>query len=166
MLAPRSLREPPGPFIGILPSAFDDLAPVLSGRAADGGVAVMECEGVELMGDSSSSRLLLGVPAMSPLPLGRRASELRAWKGGVLTHLKPSLLVEMKAFDAAKPGPEQPWLDSSAATTGLTSEEVCKRGSLAVQAMLSWLEVARLTRNSRAIKLLEGTSDAGAEGAA
>ena len=35
---------------------------------------------------------------------------------------------------------------------GLTSDDVHRKGSLAVQAMLRWLEVARLTRNSGAVE--------------
>jgi len=34
------------------------------------------------------------------------------------------------------------------ATEGLTSDEVAKKGSLAVQAMLRWLEVNRLTHTT------------------
>ena len=52
--------------------------------------------------------------------------------------------------------PERAWAESRAATEGLTSDDVHRKGSLAVQAMLRWLEVARLTRNSGAVEKLEG----------
>ena len=88
--------------------------------------------------------------------LGRRRPDLTDWRRGVQPHLKPSLLGEMKAFDATKDGAERAWAESRAATEGLTSDDVHRKGSLAVQAMLRWLEVARLTRNSGAVEKLEG----------
>jgi hypothetical protein len=77
------------------------------------------------------------------------------WKTGVLPHLRPALLTEMRDFNLAADGPDEPWLQSLAATDGLTSDEVHRRGSLAVQAMLQWLEVARLTRKSRVMAAVE-----------
>jgi len=75
---------------------------------------------------------------------------------GVKPHLRPALLAEMRSFEPAREGaPAAPWAESLAATGGLTSDEVHRRGSLAVVAMLRWLEVARLTRNSRAVAALE-----------
>ena len=62
--------------------------------------------------------------------------------------LKPSLLVELRDFDASAEHSDTRWDDSAKATDGLTSDEVHKKGSLAVQAMLRWLEVARLARRS------------------
>ena len=39
-----------------------------------------------------------------------------------------------------------PWEESARASAGLTSDEIHKKGSYAVQVMLRWLEVTRLTR--------------------
>ena len=41
---------------------------------------------------------------------------------------------------------ESRWSESARASAGLTSDDIHKKGSLAVQAMLRWLEVSRLTR--------------------
>ena len=61
--------------------------------------------------------------------------------------MKPSLPKGMLQFDAAKAvTDETPWEESARASAGLTSDEVWKKGSLAVQTMLRWLEVTRLTR--------------------
>ena len=61
-------------------------------------------------------------------------------------HLKPSLRRALLEFDATQEGGEGQWKESEQASAGLTSDEVHKKGSVAVQAMLRWLEVARLTK--------------------
>lgn len=76
--------------------------------------------------------------------LGRRLRTLTTW-AEVRPHLKTDLLKEMLEFDAAACA-EPHWADSIKATEGLTSDEVHRKGSLAVQAMLRWLEVTRLAR--------------------
>ena len=79
------------------------------------------------------------------LGLGRLSS-LSAWQF-VRPQLKPSLPKGMLQFDAARAvTDETPWEESARASAGLTSDEVWKKGSLAVQTMLRWLEVTRLTR--------------------
>ena len=54
----------------------------------------------------------------------------------------------MLTFDPAGAAKEEAtaWDESAKASAGLTSDEVHRKGSLAVQQMLRWLEVSRLTR--------------------
>ena len=78
--------------------------------------------------------------------LGRLRVDGTYWRQ-VLPMLKPALLVEMRSFDPTA-GPSAPWVASQKVTEGLVSDDVRRRGSFAVQAMLRWLEVARLTRGS------------------
>lgn len=88
-------------------------------------------------------RVVVGVLCL----LGHRLSALTAW-ANVQPHLKRELQRQMLDFDAAAQQSNQTaWADSTKATLGLTSEEVLKKGSLAVQTMLKWLEVNRLTRH-------------------
>ena len=83
-------------------------------------------------------------------------------------HLRPELLRAMMQFEptahhvaadtaadatdgtssAAAGATAEAWVESAAATAGLTTEEVRRRGSVAVQAMLQWLEVNRLARSA------------------
>ncbi|KAL1525073.1 hypothetical protein AB1Y20_019946 [Prymnesium parvum] len=77
--------------------------------------------------------------------LGRRRAELASW-AHIRPHLRAELQREMLEFDPASQRNETAWRESSAATEGLTSDEITRKGSLAVQTMLMWLEVNRLTR--------------------
>ena len=73
-----------------------------------------------------------------------RLSQLRG-------HLKSALTRRMLDFDAADAAAdESAWAESAAASDGLTSDDVWRKGSLAVQMMLRWLEVTRLTRREAA----------------
>ena len=84
--------------------------------------------------------------SLSRLPGGRLPpwSQLRG-------HLKSSLTRRMLDFDAADAAAdESAWAESAAASDGLTSDDVWRKGSLAVQMMLRWLEVTRLTRREAA----------------
>ena len=87
------------------------------------------------------------VAVLCLLGAGTRAT-LGAWTQQVRPQLKPSLRKAMLDFDPAlsyEEG-ESRWSESAKASAGLTSDEIHKKGSLAVQAMLRWLEVSRLTR--------------------
>ena len=84
--------------------------------------------------------------SLSRLPGGRLPpwSQLRG-------HLKSSLTRRMLDFDAADAAAdESAWAESAAASDGLTSDDVWRKGSLAVQMMLRRLEVTRLTRREAA----------------
>ena len=76
-------------------------------------------------------------------------------------HLKSSLPRNMMQFDAAKAAAEDaaPWKESASAAEGLTSDDVWKKGSLAVQTMLRWLEVTRLTRKNAALAQTSAVAD-------
>jgi hypothetical protein len=93
-------------------------------------------------------RVVVGVLCL----LGRPLASLSTW-AHVLPHLRRELQREMLAFDpAASHGGDSThhstvWAESRRATEGLTSDEVQKKGSLAVKTMLKWLEVNRLTRH-------------------
>ena len=104
-------------------------------------------------------RVVVGVLCL----LGRPLASLSTW-AHVLPHLRRELQKEMLAFDPASHGGDSTpshggdstlshggdstvWAESRRATEGLTSDEVQKKGSLAVKTMLKWLEVNRLTRH-------------------
>ena len=75
--------------------------------------------------------------------LGRRRRDLDDW-AAVRAQLKETLLQEMVELDATAKSKKRPWAESRAATKGLTSDEVLKKGSQPVQSMFKWLEVARM----------------------
>ena len=78
-----------------------------------------------------------------------RLRDFADWGKQVLPLLKPALQRELLDFDAGRQGEgeETRWSDSMKATEGLTSDDIQRKASLAVQTMLKWLEVNRLTRH-------------------
>ena len=75
--------------------------------------------------------------------LGRRRRDLDEWSA-VRAQLKETLLTEIVELDATAKSKKRPWAESRAATKGLTSDEVLKKGSAPVQSLFKWLEVARM----------------------
>jgi len=57
------------------------------------------------------------------------------------------LVKECSAFDASLKGHKRQWVECRKASKGLTSDEVLKRGSAAVQSFQKWVEVQRLVRH-------------------
>ena len=68
------------------------------------------------------------------------------WRKGVHQQMNDPLVKECLALDASAQGRNKAWLESKKATKSLTSDEVLKRGSAAVQVFQKWLEACRMVR--------------------
>ena len=60
--------------------------------------------------------------------------------------MDPQLVQNCLEFDASVEGRMKAWARSKQATRGLTSDEVLKKGSAAVQVFQKWVEACRLVR--------------------
>ena len=77
--------------------------------------------------------------ADSPLPLPE-------WMRDLKPLMDPGLVDSCLGFDASIAGRMKAWARSKQATKGLTSDEVLKKGSAAVQVFQKWVEACRLVR--------------------
>ena len=71
------------------------------------------------------------------------------------------IVKECAAFDASLKGHKKQWVESKKASKGLTSDEVAKKGSAAVQVFQKWVEIQRVVRHI-AEQLRKEAKEAGA----
>ena len=75
----------------------------------------------------------------------KEQKDIPEWKV-VRPHMKEDMVKICTSFDASRRGDKRAWSESKKATKDLTSDEVLKRGSAAVEVFMKWLEACRLVR--------------------
>jgi len=76
----------------------------------------------------------------------KTCKELSDWKA-VHPHIEIALVKAVREFDPTVKGGKTRWVENKKAIEGLTSDEVLKRGSAAVQVFQKWIESCRLVRS-------------------
>jgi len=80
------------------------------------------------------------------LAKAKTCKELPEWKE-VHAHIELPLVKAVREFDPTLKGGKTRWIETKKAIKDLTSDEVLKRGSAAVQVFQKWIEACRLVRS-------------------